>query len=558
MKPISTPVPHKSTNAKKVIIFCIAAGLLLLLASVSQAQVLVTLNKETFPNSDNTGLTAPVNKNFSGSTGSWASYSTGAATVASLPAYYSPVTNALKITHWSTSGSGAADSYATSPVANLANAGCNSKYDFSFKLYTYNVVSGDNNAYLAVEFSTDGGNNWTTVWQKTSGQLYSTYGLNGIAEIWLAFPPTYFSANFKYRFRGHMNANNPNTFFVFADDATIYAYACSDMMSVGDQVWLDLNQNGSKEAGEAGIPGVSVQIEKDNNGDGINDGDFSPQTAITDINGKYKFTNLTAGKYKLELLNISNLHRLVAANAGEPDEDADNNNNGLFQNGSFEYVNGGWITLLPQSEPINDGDGSNGNMTYDFAIYPSNALPVQGISTNVLLAANTVTVNWNTLGEVNTSVFEVERSTDNSSFIKMGSKSSTAVYGGNAAYSFNDDITAVTAAAVYYRIKAIDKDGKFTYSNIVAVKLAQQHNISVWPNPFVADIKISHTAAAAGNLIVTVSDASGKLIVNKSSKIVKGNNQIVIGNLANIANGLYIIDVLDAKSNVRYTTKLIK
>ncbi len=526
----------------------------------SNAQVLVTLYKETFPNKNNEVLTCPVNQAFAGSTGGWMSYSTTAkATVGCFPAAYNPVTNAVKMVHLSTSGTVASDAYATSPTYNLSNPGCYGKYDVSFNLYTYNCVSGDNNAYLALEFSKDGGTTWDVVWQKTSGQLYAAYGVNNLPQIWVALPAVYLNGNFKYRFRSHMNANNANTFYVFIDDATVYAYSCSDMLSVGNLVWLDVNKNGIKEATESGLAGVTLQIIKDNDGDGINDGDFTPLTTTTNVNGNYLFTNLTAGKYLISLVNVNLLHRLTSLNAGGPDEDGDNNNNGLSQTATYTTINGGWITLLPQSEPTNDGDGNNGNLTYDFAVYPASALPVKDVRLNISNIDSKTVINWSTINEVNVKMFEAEKSIDNKNYIKIAQQAATATNNGNASYSIQDITGSNTASAIFYRIKIIDNDGGISYSNTAMVRNAAKRDaVTVFPNPFVNEVKIYQMADADCNLVATLADNTGKIILTQNFKAVAGYNQFTIGNLSKIAQGIYTISIYNTTKNLVTNYKLVK
>src|SRR5690606_28623598 len=64
--------------------------------------------------------------------------------------------------------------------------------------------------------------------------------------------------------------------------------------SIGDRVWRDDNQDGIQNAGEPGIPGVTVQL-KDCNGTVL-------QSDITDNNGIYGFSNLAAGCYRVTVL----------------------------------------------------------------------------------------------------------------------------------------------------------------------------------------------------------------------------------------------------------------
>lgn len=59
--------------------------------------------------------------------------------------------------------------------------------------------------------------------------------------------------------------------------------------AIGDRVWLDENADGSQDAGEAGIPNVTVRLY-DTNGTLL-------ATAVTDLDGRYRFPELDGGTY---------------------------------------------------------------------------------------------------------------------------------------------------------------------------------------------------------------------------------------------------------------------
>ncbi|MFQ5401212.1 MAG: SdrD B-like domain-containing protein, partial [Anaerolineae bacterium] len=69
---------------------------------------------------------------------------------------------------------------------------------------------------------------------------------------------------------------------------------CSELGSIGDTVWDDVNGDGVQDAGEPGLAGVEVTAEADTDGDGVID--FTV-TTHTDADGLYLFDNLPAGEY---------------------------------------------------------------------------------------------------------------------------------------------------------------------------------------------------------------------------------------------------------------------
>jgi protocatechuate 3,4-dioxygenase beta subunit len=88
-----------------------------------------------------------------------------------------------------------------------------------------------------------------------------------------------------------------------------FAPQLSNRASLGDRVWYDDNQNGVQDAGEAGVPGVTVKLL---NGPGTS----TLQTAVTDAFGNYTFNNLAASSYRVEFdLSSKPGYTLTAQNA---------------------------------------------------------------------------------------------------------------------------------------------------------------------------------------------------------------------------------------------------
>jgi uncharacterized repeat protein (TIGR01451 family) len=67
--------------------------------------------------------------------------------------------------------------------------------------------------------------------------------------------------------------------------------------SIGDQVYIDANGNGVFDAGEQGLPNVTVTLTHDANGNGVADPGEVQATTVTDAAGKYLFANLPGGNY---------------------------------------------------------------------------------------------------------------------------------------------------------------------------------------------------------------------------------------------------------------------
>ena len=106
-------------------------------------------------------------------------------------------------------------------------------------------------------------------------------------------------------------------------DAGLVAGVPSGLASLGNKVWWDVvTANNTQDAGEPGVAGVTVNLYKDANGDGlINGAEASTPVATTATNalGEYMFTGLTAGTYQVGFTDLPTGSNTVTQNSGAND-----------------------------------------------------------------------------------------------------------------------------------------------------------------------------------------------------------------------------------------------
>lgn len=174
-------------------------------------------------------------------------------------------------------------------------------------------------------------------------------------------------------------------------------------------------------------------------------------------------------------------------------------------------------------------------------------LPVNLLTfTGTLVDNKTTALHWRTTQEVNASHFTIERSVDGTTFKDIGRVTAT---GGNmiTEYDFNDnEVPVLGANVIYYRLKIVDLDGRFTYSNIIVLRPTYTTRISVAPNPATHDIKVLIEAGNAFNAQWQIVDNTGRVVMRGANELKAGRNTITI-DINKLASGVYHLSVQGAE-----------
>jgi hypothetical protein len=183
-------------------------------------------------------------------------------------------------------------------------------------------------------------------------------------------------------------------------------------------------------------------------------------------------------------------------------------------------------------------------------------LPISFTDVNAYQQGANVKVDWKVSNELNADHYEVEYSTNGTSFSKLGDVRATGNTNGTAAYSFLH-LTPV-AGVNYYRIKEVDISGNTKYSVIVKVTIGTKGNpgIVIYPNPVRASqANLELRDLPAGNYTVTIINDAG-LVVSQQTITHGGgtaSRQLVLPSL--VTSGVYRVQVMGS-NNSRYVTSL--
>lgn len=180
----------------------------------------------------------------------------------------------------------------------------------------------------------------------------------------------------------------------------------------------------------------------------------------------------------------------------------------------------------------------------------NNILPIELIHFQASLIERTVRLEWSTASELNNYGFEVQRSPDGENW-----KEFTFVEGNGTISSTQEYFTFDTQPIVgnnYYRLKQIDYDGQFNYSNMEYVKLESDGNrtFHLYPNPTNSVFKIQEEF---DNVSIQILSPNGTLL-----KVLSNQSSPIEIDLSSLPTGLYFVKVVNGHNNNICIQQIIK
>jgi Domain of unknown function (DUF4082) len=174
---------------------------------------------------------------------------------------------------------------------------------------------------------------------------------------------------------------------------------------------------------------------------------------------------------------------------------------------------------------------------------PSATLPVVLAQFIATKADNgSVKLSWTTSQEVNAGYYDVERSGDQTGWVKIGSVKAKGNSTIATDYSLFDNLPLDGTG--YYRLKMVDLDGKYVYSKTVSVS-ADKNSVPlvIYNNPFTDLIRLKVNVSRAQNLTMTVSDMLGKTYIRQSIQAQAGDNLVNLQPAVIGGSGIYILHI---------------
>ncbi len=168
--------------------------------------------------------------------------------------------------------------------------------------------------------------------------------------------------------------------------------------------------------------------------------------------------------------------------------------------------------------------------------------PLQLLSFTATKAGKANRLEWHTANEINVDRFEVERSATGQRFQTIGIvKSSEAPSDNNYRFIDNTGFT-YGVSKLYYRIKMIDKDGRFTYSPARLLVQSERFVVSLRPNPVKDRIWVDMVNDKRQQVSMKILSQEGRLLLQQQWQIEDGNVSKLI-NTSLLQKGIYLLTV---------------
>ena len=176
-------------------------------------------------------------------------------------------------------------------------------------------------------------------------------------------------------------------------------------------------------------------------------------------------------------------------------------------------------------------------------------VPVELTSFSAVGTRDGVQLNWETATEINNHRFEIERSNDSQNFTLVGFVNGRGTTTEKSSYSFIDK--GVNEGKYYYRLKQIDYNGAYEYSQVIEVEFSVPQEFSLaqnYPNPFNPSTTLSFGLPVESSITLSVYNSLGELVKVVAQGTLQAGTHNMNFEAVDLPSGIYMY-TLNAKGS---------
>jgi hypothetical protein len=166
-------------------------------------------------------------------------------------------------------------------------------------------------------------------------------------------------------------------------------------------------------------------------------------------------------------------------------------------------------------------------------------------------------IDWATSSESNNDYFELQRSRDGAMFEKLLEKDGA----GNSSVvnNYDDFDHSPFPGVTYYRLKQVDFNNDYSYSEIIAVRDGSSGSMmgNLRPNPTSEDIVFDFYSTEAVQLHIQLIDYTGRIVLDEIQMVSEGTTQLS-AKMSDLAKGVYSLRIESREGEFSSVTKVVK
>ena len=227
----------------------------------------------------------------------------------------------------------------------------------------------------------------------------------------------------------------------------------------------------------------------------------------------------------------------------------------------FDFNDGFWETTMVMDLQITADNkivaATHGKGVFRSDLFiPPITLPVTFTSFTGQNTGNINYLRWEVENEYDLLRYELERSLDGISFQTIGnvvSRNST----NPTAYNYNDDIGNTSQGTYYYRLRSVNNNGSYFYSDVVFIKKSKSNNdFTVMGNPFGNEIVLKYNIPNNRKVNLQLYNSGGSLVRKEEYTATAGTGVYTISGFQHLNKGVYILKINSGSE--QQTIRLLK
>jgi hypothetical protein len=177
----------------------------------------------------------------------------------------------------------------------------------------------------------------------------------------------------------------------------------------------------------------------------------------------------------------------------------------------------------------------------NFSNIVSGNVPVELMFFSASVKDNSITLSWTTATETNNRGFEIQKQNETNTWKTIGFVQGKGTSTEVQSYSFTDE--NLTSRKYSYRLKQVDFDGRFEYSNVVNVNIGAPLSFELnqnYPNPFNPSTRIGYAVPKRSYVSLKVFNLLGSAVAELVNGEKEAGSYTIEFDASNLPSGVYL------------------